>query len=56
MRFQNLVDSMNSFYLLDNLEDYKDDDNYDYFCTMLIDLYNQMISLDVIDKKDEIIQ
>ena len=55
MRFQNLVDSMNSFYLLENLEKYKDDDNYDYFCKMLIELYNEMIALDVIDKEDEII-
>ena len=55
MRFQNLVDSMNSFYLLENLENYKDDDNYNYFCKMLTELYNEMIALDVIDKEDEII-
>lgn len=55
MRFQNLVDSMNSFYLLENLEKYKDDDNYNYFCKMLIELYNEMIALDVIDKEDDII-
>ena len=55
MRFQNLVDSMNSFYLLENLENYKDDDNYNYFCKMLIELYNEMIALDVIDKEDDII-
>lgn len=56
MRFQNLVDSMNSFYLLENLENYKDDENYKYFCKMLIDLYWDMMALEVIDKKeDEII-
>lgn len=55
MRFQNLVDSMNSFYLLENLENYKDNENYKYFCRMLIELYYEMIALDVIDKEDEII-
>lgn len=55
MRFQNLVDSMNSFYLLENLENYKDNENYNYFCKMLIELYNEMIALDTIDKEDDII-
>ena len=49
-RFENMVYAMQTFHLVDSLENYQHDENYQYFCDILIKLYHEMIALDTIDK------
>lgn len=51
-RFEYMLDAIQKFYLLNKIEDYKDDPNYSYFCKMITDMYYEIIALDVIDKEN----
>lgn len=52
-RFEYMIDAIQKFYLLDKLEDYKDDPNYNYFCKMIFDIYNEIIAIDTIEEVDK---
>lgn len=51
-RFEKLIDALESFYVFDELEKYKDDPMYNYFTDMISKLYYEIIALDTIDKVD----
>ena len=44
---------MQTFHLLDKLENYKDDENYQYFCDLLSSFYFEMTAIDTIDEVDK---
>ncbi len=48
-----MLNAIRVFRLSDKLENYKDDVDYDLFCTYLTNLYYEMISLDTIDEVDK---
>lgn len=50
--FENLLYALQSFYLLENLENYKDHAEYEYFCELIFRLHDEIIALDAIDKED----
>ena len=52
-RFENMLDAMQKFHFYDKLENYKDDENYEFFCNLLSDLYFDMIAIDTIDEVDK---
>ncbi len=52
-KFTNMLNAIRVFRLSDKLENYKDDVDYDLFCTYLTNLYYEMISLDTIDEVDK---
>ena len=52
-RFENMVYAMQTFHLLDKLENYKDDENYRYFCDLLSSFYFEMTAIDTIDEVDK---
>ena len=50
--FENLNYALCRFMVEEELEDFKENENYKYFCDMIFDLYHQIIALDTIDKED----
>lgn len=52
-RFENMVYAMQTFHLLDKLENYTDDENYKYFCDLLSNLFYEMVAIDTINEVDK---
>ncbi len=52
-RFENMVDAIQKFILLDKLENYKDEPYYELFCDLLSSFYFDMTAIDTIDEVDQ---
>lgn len=50
--FDNLLYALQSFYLLDRVENYEDHEEYQYFCELIYRIYDEIIALDTINKED----
>lgn len=50
--FDNLCYALCRFWVEDKLENFKDNENYKYFCEFIFKFYNEIIALDTIDRED----